>query len=91
MAEEVFDERGLALVTEVQKYQNKWVAIVNYGGDEEFIVASGETLKEAKRKAEASGFTDATFLKVPPTDRTFIPNARVGMNGTSPRTVRGTA
>jgi hypothetical protein len=73
MIEEVFDERELAFTREMQKYQNKWVAIVNYGGGEEFIVASGETLKDTKREAEANGFNDATFLKVPPTDRTFIP------------------
>lgn len=88
MTEEVFDERELAFAGEMQKYQNKWVAIVNYGGGEEFIVASGETLKEAKRGAEASGFKDATFLKVPPTDRIFIPWGRVRMSGTSPRTGR---
>lgn len=73
MIEEVLDEKEIAFMGELQKYVNKWVAIANYGGDDEIIVASGESLKEAKREAENRGFIDATFLKVPSTDRTLIP------------------
>jgi hypothetical protein len=36
-------------------------------------VASGDSIIEAREKAESQGFKDATFFKVPPTDKLFIP------------------
>ena len=46
---------------------------VGYGSDDENIVASGDSIIEARQKAESQGFKDATFFKVPPSDKLFIP------------------
>jgi hypothetical protein len=42
---------------ELQKYENKWVALVD-----EKVVASGATMRET---AENAGYTDITFYLVP--------------------------
>jgi hypothetical protein len=73
MIEETFDEREMAFLAEAEKYEGKWIAIANYDSDKEIIVGSGVSLKEARRSAEASGFKDVTFFKVPPSNRVFIP------------------
>ena len=67
------DKQELAFVRELYKYVNKWVAILNYGGDDEAIVASGVTIKEAREQAESKGFKEATFFKVPSGERSFVP------------------
>ena len=67
------DSRELAFLTELELHVNKWVAITNYGSDEEAIVAVGDTISDVQLQAESKGFEDVTFFKVPPTDKLFAP------------------
>ena len=67
---EIKDE---VFAAELEKYENKWVAITNYGGDSEAVVGSGDSIREARLKAESNGFKDVTFFKVPPSNRLFVP------------------
>ena len=67
------DAKELDFLRELEKHVNKWVAITGYGSDEESIVASGDSILEARQKAESQGFKDMTFFKVPPTDKIFVP------------------
>jgi|GEM_PF-955339 len=67
------DAKELDFLKELEKHVNKWVAITGYGSDQESIVASGDSILEARQKAESLGFKDTTFFKVPPTDKLFIP------------------
>jgi hypothetical protein len=71
------DEQELAFFHELQKHVNKWVAILGYGSDDETIVASGTTIIEARQEAEARGFSDVTFFKVPSGERVFVPSVDV--------------
>ena len=71
MREDMVDERELAFINELEKYEDRWVAILR-NGDEETIVGSDETLKEAKRSAEENGFSDVVFLKVPSSHKVSI-------------------
>ena len=74
MIDQELDTQELAFLHELEKYMNKWVAILNYGSDQETIVASGESIKEARREAESKGFKEITFFKVPSGDRVFVPS-----------------
>lgn len=74
MMEEPLDEQELAFVCELEKHVNKWVAILNYGSEDEAVVASGATIREARQEAESKGFDDVFFFKVPSGERTFVPN-----------------
>ena len=67
------DAKELHFLNELEKHVNKWVAIAGYGSDDERVVASGDSIIEARQKAESQGFKDATFFKVPPTDKLFVP------------------
>jgi hypothetical protein len=67
------NSKELAFLTELGKHVNRWVAIVNYGSDDEAIVAIGDTISEVRSEAESQGFKDMTFFKVPPTDKLFVP------------------
>lgn len=67
------DAKELAFLKEMEKHVNKWVAITGYGSDEESIVAAGDSIVEARQKAESLGFKDTTFFKVPPTNKIFVP------------------
>ena len=67
------DSKELAFLQELEKHVNEWVAIVGYGSDEESIVASGDSIVQARQKAESLGFKDTTFFKVPPSDKIFVP------------------
>jgi hypothetical protein len=73
MIEEIFDEKELAFITQIENYEGQWVAFVDYGGDDEIIVSSGSSIREARREAESKGFTEVTFFKVPPSNKVFIP------------------
>lgn len=73
MIEETIDDKELAFAAELEGYENRWVAILDYGGDGERIVASGGSLREARREADTKGFGDATFFKVPPSGKVFVP------------------
>ena len=65
--------KELDFLKELEKHVNKWVAINGYGSDEESIVATGDSILEARQKAESQGFKDPTFFKVPPSDKIFVP------------------
>ena len=67
------DAKELDFLNELEKHVNKWVAIAGYGSDDERVVASGDSIIEARQKAESQGFKDATFFKVPPSDKLFVP------------------
>ena len=71
------DAKELDLLNELQKHENKWVAIVGYGSDEERVVATGDSIREARQSAESQGFGDTTFFKVPPSDKIFVPLLRL--------------
>jgi len=52
---------------ELEKHVNKWVASPAYAAMMRYC-ASGDSIIEARQKAESQGFKDATFFKVhPPT------------------------
>jgi hypothetical protein len=69
------DTKELDFLKELEKHENKWVAIVGYGGNEERIVAAGDSILEARQQAESLGFKETTFFKVPPSDKIFVPLA----------------
>jgi len=71
--EENPDSKELAFLQELEKHINEWVAIAGYGSDEESIVASGDSIVQARQKAESLGFKDTTFFRVPPSDKIFVP------------------
>ena len=73
MIEQEPEDKELAFLKELEKHENKWVAIMDYGSDEESIVATGENILEARQNAESLGFKDVTFFKVPPSDKVFVP------------------
>jgi hypothetical protein len=67
------DDKELAFLTELEKHENKWVAVMDYGSDQENIVAIGNSIREARQNAQSKGFNDTTFFKVPPSDKIFVP------------------
>ena len=73
MIEEKPAAKELAFLEELEKNVNKWVAIIGYGSDDETVVAAGDSIREARQKAESQGFKDTTFFKVPPSDKIFVP------------------
>ena len=58
-----------ALADALRPFENKWVALV-----EDKVVASGESPKEVKERAEQQGFRDYVFHLVPSFSRTFLPH-----------------
>ena len=73
MIEQEPDTKELDFLRELEKHENRWVAIIGYGSDEERIVAAGDSIREARQKAESQGFKDTTFFRVPPSDKIFVP------------------
>jgi hypothetical protein len=71
MREKTLGEKELAFIGELEKYEDKWVAILR-NSEEETIVGSGASLKEAKRSAEERGFVDVVFMKVPSSHKVLI-------------------
>lgn len=63
----------MAFVDELDRYVNRWVAIVYFGTERQSVVGSGESIREARAEAESKGFTDFSFLRVPPSDKLFVP------------------
>jgi hypothetical protein len=63
----------LAFLSELEKYADRWVAIKNYGSEDEAVVAAGESISEARKNAESQGFRNVTFFRVPRTDKLFVP------------------
>ena len=72
MIEEVIDDKELTFLKELEKYENKWVAIYQ-SGDDEMIVGSGNNATEAMSEAESKGFMDAVLLRLHRFDRGYIP------------------
>jgi len=68
----MIEEQELAFLKELEKYENKWIAIFESDG-EEIIVGSGDDAVSAKREAEAKGFKDTVLLKVLPFNRGYVP------------------
>ena len=58
--ENFYTKEALAQAKELQKYENKWVALV-----QNKVVASGETMKETAENAEKAGYKKFTFYLVP--------------------------
>jgi hypothetical protein len=66
------DEKELAFLEELRKYENKWVAIYE-SGETEVVVGSGKDAIEATREAEAKGFKETVLFFVRPFDHGFLP------------------
>jgi hypothetical protein len=65
-----FDEKEpLAKAKELQKYEKKWVALV-----EGKVVASGDTMKETATQAERAGYKEFTFYLVPSSSLSYAPH-----------------
>ena len=73
MIKQAPDAKELAFLNELERHVNKWVAIMDYGSDEESIVATGDSIREARQNAESQGFRETRFFKVPPSDKIFVP------------------
>ncbi len=59
------EEKEMAFLEELKKYENRWVAILE-SEDEEVIVGSGKDAVEAKTDAIAKGFRDVVLFWVRP-------------------------
>ena len=66
-----FSAREIALAKELVTFENKWVAIVGEGKNEQ-VVASGNRITDAKAAADKLGIKDPTFMKIPSRGETFI-------------------
>jgi hypothetical protein len=55
---------------QLQPYENKWVALRKPGQE---VVGSGNDVSEAKKDAEAHGYSDVIFLKVYPFNMGYLP------------------
>lgn len=76
MIKETMSEKESTFLKELEKHENKWVAIHRSGDDEEIIVGSGNDANEAMDEAEKKGFKDAALLKLNHFDRSFVPTLR---------------
>lgn len=76
MIEQTLDEKEMAFLEELRKYENKWVAIYESEGAE-MVVGSGADAVEATRAAEEKGFTDTVLLYVRSFNKGFMPSSRV--------------
>jgi hypothetical protein len=61
-----------SLSAEIQKYENKWIAIDE---SEEKVVGIGDNALEANADAEQKGYQETILFKVPSFDSAFIPLA----------------
>lgn len=52
----------------LKKFESKWVALV-----EDTVVASGDTVKEVKEKADRAGAKEYVFYFVPSSATSFAP------------------
>lgn len=60
-------KRGLE--DDLMNYENKWVAIAE---DEDRVVGSGDTPREAKAEADANGYTEAALFKIRPFGKYYV-------------------
>jgi hypothetical protein len=65
-------EAETMFLSELEKYENKWVALIK-SGDFEVIVGSGDDAVKAKQTAEANGHRDTILYKVQSFDLGYIP------------------
>jgi len=61
--------KSINLSKKLKPYENKWVAL---SLDHKIILGAGNTLKEAKQKAEQKK-RDYVFLKLPPFNTNYVP------------------
>ena len=66
------EETETMFLKELEKYENKWVALIR-SGENETIVGSGENAVLAKQAAEVNGYNDVVLYKVQPFDLGYIP------------------
>ena len=57
------------LETELMKYENKWVAILE---SERKVVGSGDTAYDAKVQAEANGYPETSLFMVQPPGKHYV-------------------
>jgi len=57
----------------IKPYENKWVAL---SPDESAVVSSGDTMQEAESNVNPKELEEVIFMKVPPSDRTFLGSPR---------------
>ena len=69
------NETETMFLKELEKYENKWVALVR-SGESETIVGSGDNAVLAQRSAEANGFVETVLYKVQPFGLGYIPSGR---------------
>jgi hypothetical protein len=66
------EDKEIMFLNELEKYENKWVALVR-SNDTETIVGSGEDALEAKKSAESNGYGDPVLYKVHSFNLGYIP------------------
>jgi Family of unknown function (DUF5678) len=71
MINEKLDQREIAFLDELRKYEDKWVAILK-SGDEEIIVGSGNDAVEAAANAKANGLDETVLFYVKPFNKSYL-------------------
>jgi hypothetical protein len=72
MIEEMITDSERAFLSELERHENKWVALVRDGADEK-IVASGDDAVAAKTEAQKNGVKEPILYWVGTFDRGYIP------------------
>jgi len=62
-------DKRQSLEDDLMNYEDKWVAIAE---DEERVVGSGETPRQAKAEADANGYPEAALFKVRPFGKYYV-------------------
>ena len=71
----MIEEKELAFLEELRKYEDKWVAIFE-SDDKEIVAGSGADAVEAKRDAESKGFKNTVLFWVKPAKKSYMPLTR---------------
>jgi hypothetical protein len=71
------NEREATYLSELRKYENKWVAVVE-SESEDIIAGSGDDAVAAELDAQSKGFNDVILFWVRPFNVGFVPSANVG-------------
>ena len=66
--ENKFTKEEVERAKELQKYENKWVALIDGR-----VVVSGDSVKEVKEKAIKMGLSEYSFFLVPRSSAIFAP------------------
>lgn len=64
--------KSIDLSEKLKPYEDKWVAL---SLDHKRVLGAGESLKEAKEKAEKKS-KEYVFIKLPPFDVSYVPSFR---------------